>query len=610
MSSVDIVSLVNSNPIDKFSKNYNSKIIEKIKEKFSDNEKQLFVANFYCYLKYNTKLDFVVRLDDIWDWIGYSRIDIVKNILVNNFIEDVDYQIEKIDTNKHKKENIKMTINCFKRLCLGSKTKKSSEIHEYYLTLEEIISELVCEQSQEFAREVADVKQKLQIKDEKLKETEKILKETKNKLEEKKEQLDDNMINNYQNTELVYFGYTENNIIKAGFTKDIKRRLSEHRNEISPDFSIIYVISTIYYIRLEDKMKQDSFLDKYRTKKVYNGKLQTELYKLDDKFKLKDFYDRVLYLISEIEKEDVLLKEINDLKEELSKANKKIEELENNEKTNSEKYDLETYSMQKLIDINNNIKRSICLNFLVNLIVKKIIENENKIDFEFRLDVDVIFELYCQYRISNKYTEPIHDKIYENTVITKVFNEIDGIVERCNNNGVRSKIFYVDMIVSWILKNIIVIKQYRNLFREISTKIKTDEHCEILEIKNIKEDLDKINFKTKVEEYNIASLKTSYSFLIYLLLKYKKDINIILIKQTIITQEYVKFMMKYDKKIRLTSGLLYESIFNKIPGVQYIRSLDNIRTLKFEVDKILIWINENLKITPKFKTQLKILNIS
>src|SRR6185369_17559636 len=93
---VDIVALVQNNPLTKLSSNYGSKIIERIQKEFTSEDQQLFVANYYCYLNYNSKTDFVINLDRIWKWLGYSRIEECKRALVKNFVENVDYKIEKI----------------------------------------------------------------------------------------------------------------------------------------------------------------------------------------------------------------------------------------------------------------------------------------------------------------------------------------------------------------------------------------------------------------------------------------------------------------------------------------------------------------------------------
>ena len=45
---LDIVELIENNPISKLSSTYNNKLLIKIEETFTDFEQQLFVSSFYC----------------------------------------------------------------------------------------------------------------------------------------------------------------------------------------------------------------------------------------------------------------------------------------------------------------------------------------------------------------------------------------------------------------------------------------------------------------------------------------------------------------------------------------------------------------------------------
>ena len=64
--SLNIVELIETNPITRLSNTYQNKLLTKIKERFTDDEQQIFVASFYCYLNYNSKTDFLINLDDIF----------------------------------------------------------------------------------------------------------------------------------------------------------------------------------------------------------------------------------------------------------------------------------------------------------------------------------------------------------------------------------------------------------------------------------------------------------------------------------------------------------------------------------------------------------------
>jgi hypothetical protein len=65
MEQLNIVELIESNPITKLSKDYTVKLLIKIKGNFTEFEQQLFLSSFYCYLKYDSYTDFVIDLDNI-----------------------------------------------------------------------------------------------------------------------------------------------------------------------------------------------------------------------------------------------------------------------------------------------------------------------------------------------------------------------------------------------------------------------------------------------------------------------------------------------------------------------------------------------------------------
>ena len=168
---VDIVNLIELNPIINLNGNYQSKIVEKVKNNFSTYEQQMFVASFYCYLNYNKKTDFVIDLDTVWKWLGFASKFTAKRLLEKHFVIDNNYKklashlgeakindeyvafpIGKASlcdknpmTNKthggQNKEIIMLNIETFKKFCMKAGTKKADEIHDYYLKLEEILHE-------------------------------------------------------------------------------------------------------------------------------------------------------------------------------------------------------------------------------------------------------------------------------------------------------------------------------------------------------------------------------------------------------------------------------------------------------------------------------------
>ena len=151
--SVDIVNLIESNPITKFTGDYQSKLVEKVKNNFNNYEQQLFLSSFYCYLKYDFKNDFVIDLDNVWQWLDFSSKHKSKELLNKFFVINKDYKClltqageqKKETRGGHNKEIIMLNVETFKKFCLKAGTKKADEIHEYFIKLENIMFEITKE---------------------------------------------------------------------------------------------------------------------------------------------------------------------------------------------------------------------------------------------------------------------------------------------------------------------------------------------------------------------------------------------------------------------------------------------------------------------------------
>lgn len=323
---INMVELIENTYIKKLQTVSKSGIISKIINKFNTNEQRLFVANFYCYLNYNSKKDFVVNLDDVWKWIGFSQKIRAKELIVNNFKENDDYMYEKPAFSIKKagpeeknlggsglnKENILLTVHCFKKLCLKAKTKKSDEIHEYYVTLEEIMNEVVEEQSE-------DLKNQLQI-----------LQKENISIKEK------TMIDAYNEKPVLYLALAEENISKFGFSNGIKTRINTHKREIGSQFTLCYVIETIYNRELEQLIKKN-LKDRIISKKYENRKEECkELVQLSEAFTIDDLYTQVMVYKKQLDNGEIVAKlmtENEELKNEIEVFKKmNLEKINNDEK--------------------------------------------------------------------------------------------------------------------------------------------------------------------------------------------------------------------------------------------------------------------------------------
>lgn len=99
-----------------------------------------FIDDFFSLYDINNKNIFIIDLVKLSKWLGSTKGKI-KKTLINSYKLNTDYIVNKFKTNKvgAPKEEILLTIKCFKMLCMNSKTKKSNEVREYFYKLEELI---------------------------------------------------------------------------------------------------------------------------------------------------------------------------------------------------------------------------------------------------------------------------------------------------------------------------------------------------------------------------------------------------------------------------------------------------------------------------------------
>lgn len=284
-NNLDIVKLIEKNPITRLSKDYESKLITKIKENFTESQQQLFVASFYCYLNYNSKNDFVIDLDNIWRWTGFSRKDHAKTLLNKHFIENIDYNIVFLQPRENSKggrpiEQILLTINTFKKFCLKAGTKKADEIHDYYIKLEELIQETLNQESDELKNQLNE------------KNNEIIVQKTNHQLNLKmnKHKV---LIEQLKTKKCVYVGeIKENELIKIGSSGDIYGR-EFGLNRTFGNLLFLEIFECDNFREIEQKILNDPIIKQHLYKKPINEHISKEVVELSKNFS----YEQVLYLV-------------------------------------------------------------------------------------------------------------------------------------------------------------------------------------------------------------------------------------------------------------------------------------------------------------------------
>ena len=230
------------------SDNSENRLMNKIKDNFKDTDQQLFIANFYCFLKYDTKKDFVIDFDNVWKWVGFTKKNDGKRVLNKHFTIDIDYQIKKLAAevsaasfeNQYggqNKETILLTVNTFKKFCLKAGTKKADEIHDYYIKLEELLHETINEESNELRKKLLDTKE----------ENEK-LSEEKIRIEEENKKLVRKYIRKpkevHKDKNVVYIMATKESVLTReyaiGKATDLNHRQDDYNHNKLHDFKVIY----------------------------------------------------------------------------------------------------------------------------------------------------------------------------------------------------------------------------------------------------------------------------------------------------------------------------------------------------------------------------------
>jgi hypothetical protein len=366
MSDLNIVELIEQNPITRLSDAYNNKLLMKIQENFSGFEQQLFVSSFYCYLNYDKNNDFVADLDNVWKWLGFASKFTAIRTLEKNFSIDIDYktspevagalyertnqsnEVQKKDEKwgGHNKQTIMLTIKCFKSLCLKAQTKKASEIHEYYLKMEEILHQTIDEETDELRKQLEKKENIIIEKDIAIAKTNK----------QKIKAVEQATIAQFPvNTECIYFGTIDNTnaenetLIKFGHSNDLATRVQNH-HKIYDNFILVAAFRVQNKVEIENLIKSHPKIKRHMRAIEVKGKNKTEIIAYDYNLTIerltkhiKDIIHSKTYSIDNFNR---LLKQNEDLQNERRELIDKLEK----QHAALEKHELEFIRLTELVE--------------------------------------------------------------------------------------------------------------------------------------------------------------------------------------------------------------------------------------------------------------------
>jgi phage anti-repressor protein len=198
--------------------------------------------------------DFIINIDIIAKWLDCAKGKL-KETLIRSYNKNIDYKISKEKTGKISKSNkeiILLTPDCFKRLCLVSKTKKSEEVRTYFIELEKILDKY-----KKYI--ISAMKKRIEV------------------LENNQKELPNNT------DSMVYILKSPKDIdgiFRFGKTDDFKKRLQNYNSANSDKMEVVMVYETKFAPEVEDCVIAQ--IKKYRYKKR------------------KDFYEVNVDIIKEI----------------------------------------------------------------------------------------------------------------------------------------------------------------------------------------------------------------------------------------------------------------------------------------------------------------------
>ena len=158
------------------------------------------------------------NIETITKWIN-SKKSRLKETLINTYTKNIDYKITKEKEGKISKSNkeiIMLTPECFKRLCLLSKTNKAEEVRTYFLELEKLIGH--------YKNYIIEgLKKTIQILENNTKEVSQKIKGT---------------------VYIIRSIEDINGIYRFGQTEDFKKRLANYNSSNSDKMEVMYIYET------------------------------------------------------------------------------------------------------------------------------------------------------------------------------------------------------------------------------------------------------------------------------------------------------------------------------------------------------------------------------
>jgi phage anti-repressor protein/predicted GIY-YIG superfamily endonuclease len=172
-----------------------------------------------------------IDLDNVIKWLQIKKQS-AKDTLTKSYKKNIDYQIKRVikkkGTGGQKREIITITVNCFKKICQLTRSKKGNEVREYFIQVESLLNKY-----KDYIIEGMQNKITKLEKDQK-----------------PKVNLESGIIYIFRTP-----NSSENSLYKIGRTKDLKKRLQSHQSGLSHDIEVLFYYESENIVKIEKCIK-------------------------------------------------------------------------------------------------------------------------------------------------------------------------------------------------------------------------------------------------------------------------------------------------------------------------------------------------------------------
>jgi superfamily II DNA or RNA helicase/phage anti-repressor protein len=103
----------------------------------------IFLEDYYKIIDNKNIDEISIDLETVITWLDINKHK-AKETLIKTYIKDIDYKIKKIfkpnGIGGQKKEIIMISVSCFKKMCLLTKSVRGNEVREYFVKFETLIN--------------------------------------------------------------------------------------------------------------------------------------------------------------------------------------------------------------------------------------------------------------------------------------------------------------------------------------------------------------------------------------------------------------------------------------------------------------------------------------